>query len=134
MTGDREKIAELEELLLHVNNLFEGYRNEFQTRSKDEYLFRENLATLLGIQTGKEGWWDSTYQEQKIIILGGIKELEARNKVMREALLPLAKIGEFLKGRLPPDTGLWSENCNFREPVRLLLSDAINANEALAAT
>lgn len=63
-----------------------------------------------------------------------ISELEAQNKAMREALEPLAKIGRHLKGRIPSDAGIWSESCNFREPVKLLLSDAVKADEVLAAT
>lgn len=49
-----------------------------------------------------------------------------------EALEPLAAIADVI-GQQDPNAGLWSEQSNFREPVRLLVKHALQAKAALEA-
>ena len=56
---------------------------------------------------------------------------DERAKGLVNALKPLARIADVVKST-DRKLGLWSEQSNFREPVRLLLGHAFDAKEALS--
>lgn len=57
---------------------------------------------------------------------------------LREALLPLAKVADALdrgyKRKLDDDIGIWTQQSNFKESVRLTLGQARKAREVYDAT
>lgn len=96
------------------------------------YIRKDSAKNLPSLDHGDiTGWFANAIMAQYDSDCKIINALEAKLKVAREALIPMAAIADAIPDRMRSAVGIWSETTTEREPVRLLVSDVRKAKEAL---